>query len=147
MILSAIAMFNKVNVRNYLAGGSGAIVLDAPGALPFLPALTAGPTMGFAGGVLTLDVINSVDFEIGDTIMAYITKSCSPGRTPVHQPSQPLVYVTLLAQPTVHTNYIHIETDPFAVSRVDASPYQMRIFWLRSGNISSEYLFQGLTEL
>jgi len=127
--------------------GIGAATLDAPGAVTFLPALTPGAAMGFVAGVFTLDVINSVDFAIGDYIYAYITKACSTGRTPVHQPSLPLAFVHLAAVPGIPAEYVHVETDPFAVSRVDASPYQIRVLWQRGGNISSPMFFQGLTAL
>lgn len=144
MILSAIAMFNKVNAALALAGGAGALVLDSPGAVTFLPALSAGPTFGLAAGVITMDLLNTVDFAIGDIICAYITKSTPPSRTPVHQPSLPIVYVTLAAIPTVPNNYIHTEADPFAVSRATGSPFQARFYWIRGGNISTPVFVQGL---
>lgn len=147
MILSAIAMFQKVNMPLVQFFGAGAIVPDAPGAVPFLAALTAGPTMGFAAGVLTLDVINSVPFAVDDVVYSYVTKACSPGRTPVHQPSLPLQFHKLTAVPTTPDNYVVVCTDPFAVSRVDASPYQIRVIWQRGGNIATATFYQGLTAL
>lgn len=144
MTLSGIAMFNKVNVPLILSGGSGAAVLDSPGAVTFLAALTPGPTMGIAAGVLTIDVINSVDFAIGDMIAIYITKACSAGKTPVHQPSQPVAYVTLSAVPMVPNNYVAVQIDPFAAPRSIGSGYVLRMFYIRAGNISSPMFFQGL---
>ena len=145
MTLSAIAMFNKVNVPLIIAYGTGQAVLDGPGAVPFLAALSAGPTMDITAGVVTIDLINSVDFAIGDILFGFVTKSCSAGRTPVHQPSQPIGVITLTAVPTTPTNYTGTGVDPFAVSRSSGSGYQMRWYYIRGANISSPLLFQGIT--
>ena len=132
--LSALQMFNYVNIPLITMGGSAAAELTAPPAGTLLDGLQWGPTLAETDGVFTIDVLNVEGFAIGDVLFFYCSTPCSSGRTPVNQPQGLITSVTLAAVPTVPNNYIHVFPDPFAGSRGTGTPVLIRGYWVRGAN-------------
>lgn len=152
IILSGLQIFCRVNIPLFIAGSYAAMQLTSPGSVTLLTPLTVNSATTVDKGT-TLGGTGNVDFTVNfpgtmygtDYVFFYITKPCSAGRTPVHQP-QLFVYTGLLSGlGTPATTMTFTLADAFPLDRASGTPWYIKGYWIRDANLASYNYLQGST--
>jgi hypothetical protein len=147
MILSGFNVFMRINVPLFAYGGSGAVQLDAPGAVPFLPAPTWNPAsqLGLLSGTYTLFSAITVNSNAsGNTYMlCFITRPASAGTSVAHLPMQNIFSSFDSIVPPYE--FDNETTDPYNASRYVGCPYRLRAMYITGNNISTDAYLDGVT--
>jgi hypothetical protein len=152
VILSGLAMFERINIPLVMAGGTGAMELTSPGAVSLLtPPTINGSTVVHKG--TAFGGTGNIDFNVtfpslpasGDYVFFYITTPCPVGAMAAYRNQRLVSASTVGALGTPATTMTFTLTDPFPPSRLLNSEFMLRGYWISGNNFSSDGFFTDYT--